>query len=84
MWLESCPPLLCTPNSPPTLALVDPLKALIKFGKIHIFAITFLYVTDGLERESLLPASGEEGGPCLYWVLKIQEFRCLQGFFLLV
>lgn len=66
VWLERCPPLLCTLNSPPTLALVDPLKTLIKFGKIHIFAITFFYVTDGLERGGLLPASGEEGGPCFH------------------
>lgn len=66
--LERCPPLLCTPNSPPTPASVDALKALIKFGEIHIFAVTLLCVTDGLEREGLLPASGEEGGPCPRWV----------------
>lgn len=68
--LESCPPLLCTPTSPPTPALVDSLKALIKFGEIHIFAVTFLYVTDGLEKEGLLPANGKEGGPCPCWVPK--------------
>lgn len=70
VWLESCPPLLCTPNSPPPPTSVHSLKALIKFGEIHIFAVTFLYVTDGLEREGLPPANGEEGGPSPRWVPK--------------
>lgn len=51
----------------PTPALVDSLKALIKFGEIHIFAVTFLYVTDGLEKGGLLPTNGK-GGPCPRWV----------------
>lgn len=75
--LECCPPLLCTPNSPPTPALVDSLKALIKFGEICIFAVTFLYVTDGLEKEGLLPVSGEEGGPCPCWVPKDSGIQML-------
>lgn len=64
--LESCLPLSTT-DSPPAATLVDSLEALIKFGKIHIFAVTFLYVTDGLEGESLLPARGE-GRPSPHWV----------------
>lgn len=61
--------------SPPTP--VDPLKALIKFGEIHIFAVTFLYVTDGLQREGLLPANGKEGGPSRCWMPKGTGVRML-------
>ena len=73
--LESCPPLLCFPTIPfpPTPTPVDSLKALIKFGEIHIFAVAFLHVTDGLERKGLLPARGGVGpSPCS--MPKVQKF----------